>query len=275
MAETYPNCPDCGKEALCPHCRERATYQTPFDKFFWCAQAHWWRCSCYTGSKDVPVNPIGTNVDSGAHGGAKPKTSDLLYAVVTCEARRAHADAQRSTWTKDVTTADVRFFLARQNREPLADEVFLDVDDGYDGLAAKVREVCRWTVARGYTRMLKLDDDVVLFPGRVINPLAADYAGWKQEPAFYNYCSGLAYWLSRKAMMVLACAELTAETAEDRWVGTTLHNAGIRAESCLKIQWFGKISSRKDLPGNTRARLSSCWVAGEFAPHELKHVYVW
>lgn len=46
MSDTYPNCPDCGKKAVCPRCGENATYQTPFDKVFWDASAHCWKCDC-------------------------------------------------------------------------------------------------------------------------------------------------------------------------------------------------------------------------------------
>jgi hypothetical protein len=46
MAESYPNCPNCGKKVVCPRCGETATYQTP-DKTFWDSQAHYWRCECF------------------------------------------------------------------------------------------------------------------------------------------------------------------------------------------------------------------------------------
>ena len=51
VAYTAPNCPDCGERAICPTCGKDATYQTPFDKVFWCSKAHWWRCKCQ-GKKD-------------------------------------------------------------------------------------------------------------------------------------------------------------------------------------------------------------------------------
>jgi hypothetical protein len=200
-----------------------------------------------------------------------------LYAIVTCGKRKDHADAQRETWVKDVMTADVRFFLATQDREPLPDEVFLDVGDGYDALPTKVRAVNRWAIGEGYDRMLKLDDDVVVFPGRVINPTGS-YAGWKQEPAGVKegHCAGMAYWLTADLMQVLAQAEIPRdEMAEDRWVGRTLHAAEVRPQTCHGIQWFGKISSRTQLPFNWRARISSCWVAAEFSPQELRHVYIY
>jgi hypothetical protein len=46
IIETHPNCPDCGRKAMCPKCDKVATYQTP-DKTFWDDEAHWWRCECF------------------------------------------------------------------------------------------------------------------------------------------------------------------------------------------------------------------------------------
>jgi hypothetical protein len=196
----------------------------------------------------------------------------LLIAIASCESRKDQADAQRESWVKDVSTADVKFFLGRQEREPLSDEIFLDVGDDYASLPAKVREISRWALANDYRALIKVDDDVIVFPTRIIEP-KADYAGWKQEPASANYCAGMCYWLSRKAMAVMADAELTGDIAEDRWTGKTLLAAGIHAQPWPKIQWFGKITSRKELPSNTRARLSSSFVAGEFRPQELREMY--
>ena len=204
----------------------------------------------------------------------------ILIGVMACDKRREQTAAQRETWLKDVVGADVMFFLGRQDRDPLPDEVFLDVLDDYDSLPAKARAISRWTLEQScYDWLLKLDDDTVLFPGRMPDPRLSgkrwpDYSGWKQSPqGSHSFCAGMAYWLSRRAMSVIAQAEFNEETAEDRWTGKALLDAGIRAESCPKIQWFGKVASRGDLPGNTKARLSSSWVAGEFSAKELRHAY--
>jgi hypothetical protein len=196
----------------------------------------------------------------------------LLIAIVTCENRKEQTQSQRDTWVKDVMTGDVKFFLGKQDREPLDGEIFLDVGDDYASLPAKVREVSRWARANDYRALVKLDDDVVFFPTRMIEP-KADYAGWKQEPVSANYVAGMCYWLSRRAIEVMAQAELTDEPSEDRWTGKVLLEAGIRAEVWPKIQWFGKIKSRNQLPLNTHARLSSSFVAGEFNPSELREMY--
>lgn len=204
----------------------------------------------------------------------------FLIAVITCENRKAWADAQRATWVKDCRH-DLRFFLARQPRDPLADEVFLDCGDEYKDLCEKMREVSRWTVAAGYDLMMKVDDDVIVWPTRLEFP-QGHYTGWKQEPETANWCSGMTYWLSRDAMKVVSESELPETSVavpapEDRWTGSMLKTAGIRAERApaRKIQWVGqrRHAGSRPLPVNLRAILSGAYAAGEFMPHEFEQAY--
>ena len=148
-----------------------------------------------------------------------------LIAVVTCRARRAQADAQRRTWAAG--RSDVRFFVgASESSDASRDEEFvLDVDDGYDGLPAKVRAVCRWALEAGYDSLLKVDDDVYLVPERLPDYVRYDYVGnfrARNGNYRYDYASGFAYHLSRRAMEIVAQAELTEDSMEDRWVGQVL-----------------------------------------------------
>jgi hypothetical protein len=206
----------------------------------------------------------------------------FLVAVITCEARRAYAEAQRASWVKDCRY-DLRFFLARQDRAPLDDEVFVDAGDGYEALPAKVREMSRWADRQGYEILLKIDDDVILYPTRLVFP-QGHYTGWRQEPHSANWCSGLAYWLSRDAMRVMSQAELPETSVavpapEDRWTGANLLAAGIRAEQAppRAIQWVGQRRPNtpwhRTLPQNVEALLAGCYAAGEFLPEEFPKYY--
>ncbi len=206
----------------------------------------------------------------------------FLVGIVSCEARRAYVEAQRASWVKDCKH-DLRVFMAKQDRPPLADEVFLDCDDSYAGLAEKVQEMCRWSYLAGYQLLLKIDDDVILFPTRLIFP-QGHYTGWKQEPASANWCSGMAYWLSRDCMRLVGDAKLPetsvgAPAPEDRWVGSVLKEAGIVAQAAphRAIQWIGQRRhfGGRPLPANLKAQLSGCYAAGEFMPHEFEQAYQW
>jgi len=136
---------------------------------------------------------------------------------------------------------DVRFFLGRppagmdvSKQDPQrADEVLCDIDDGYPGLPAKTREMCRYAVANGYTHLFKCDDDCYVRLDRLMESdfqTLGDYIGRKRGPSDKwpaPYASGFSYWLSLRAAKIVANAELTDDPAEDRWVGNVLHKAGM------------------------------------------------
>jgi hypothetical protein len=150
----------------------------------------------------------------------------------------------------------------------------LQVYDHYEALPEKVQAVCQWAIQHDYEQMLKLDDDTLVWPTRVLRP-AGNYVGWVQEPAADNWCAGMAYWLRRPAMEAILRARVDVQsTAEDRWVGKVLKQEGIRAERDRPgvIQWVGRA---RPLPQNVAAILSSAYVAGEFTPEEMPKFYVY
>ena len=49
----------------------------------------------------------------------------------------------------------------------------------------------------------------------------------------YNYAAGGAYWLSRKAMTIVADAQPNGDWAEDRFVGDTLGSMGFWCSAFL------------------------------------------
>ena len=147
-----------------------------------------------------------------------------LIAVTTCHARRGQAEAQQSTWAKNLP--NVKFFLGGDDAVH-DNEVLLNVDDSYAGLPAKVKATCRWALDHGYEAMLKLDDDVYLVPERFYKAgfEMFDYVGnfrmWNGKYP-HDYASGFAYYLGGKALEIIAYAPLTDDSMEDRWVGNTL-----------------------------------------------------
>src|SRR6266704_2712838 len=161
-----------------------------------------------------------------------------LIAIVTCHAPqyKERANAQRATWAKHATQCgfDLRFFLgqAPAGQRPGADEVFLNVDDGYHGMPAKVKAVCKWALENGYDYLFKTDDDcyVNMLVLRATKHEGKDYVGRFRGPSGgypADYASGYAYWLSRKAMAAVSAASLTEDWAEDRWVANSLAQVGI------------------------------------------------
>jgi hypothetical protein len=156
---------------------------------------------------------------------------NTLIAVAGCWHRGDRTQAQRDTWARE---AGAWFFVGRKPAEGwiAPSQTFeLDVDDSYAGLPEKVRGICRWGLENGFDSLCKLDDDVYMRPERLDGVLGdADYVGRFRAgyDGFPRYSSGFTYMLSRRAMEIIAHAELTADPNEDRWVGTVLHEAGVR-----------------------------------------------
>ena len=144
-----------------------------------------------------------------------------------CNSRQANADAQRETWIKDIPEGiDYKFFFGRgMDREPEDDEVFVDCSDGYRGLPSKVWLALKWAKEHGYDYVFKTDDDVYIRPERLLTCgfEKHDYIG----RYFQEYACGLAYWVNKRSIDVLAGSPEPQEGAEDQWVGKTLAAAGI------------------------------------------------
>lgn len=163
-----------------------------------------------------------------------------LIAIITCHRFKNRADAVRATWVPEMTSLvaedkrfDIVFFLGRgEARNPLPDEVFLDVEDDYKSLPYKVRAAMKWAVDRGYEYVLKCDDDTFIYPERIVHDIPrVPYSGRLNRSmphlAPKGWCSGFAYWLSGQALRTIANATKIDQAAEDLWVGKTLGEVGI------------------------------------------------
>ncbi len=155
-----------------------------------------------------------------------------LIAIMTCQKNRQKALAQQSTWVADVRAkgyADVRFFYGGPAPAiQFSEDVYLDVDDSYYGIPAKVQAMCRWADRYGYDWMAKVDDDVYVAPERLpyVPFGCADYIGRFRSPygKVYpvHFASGFTYWLSNHAMLAVAETPLNGDWMDERFVATAL-----------------------------------------------------
>ncbi len=155
----------------------------------------------------------------------------LLCAVMACWWRESYVDAQRQTWAKKTPEIDIRFFFGKgAQREPKEDEVHLDCGDHYLGLPEKVRLAFKWALEHDYDFAFKCDDDTYVVPERLVAAEKGDFIGRYMGACVgypYGFCSGGAgYWVSKRALEIIANAEVDEE-AEDRWVANTLGDKGI------------------------------------------------
>lgn len=141
--------------------------------------------------------------------------------------------AVRETWAKYVpafSNVSLRFFYGAGNSHELFnDEVALEVPDDYAHLPHKTKAIYQWALGKGFDYVFKCDDDTFVYVDRLLASgfEALDYVGYCY-PANGNYISGgPGYWLSRRALEVLATAPVGDNWAEDKWTGDTLKKAKI------------------------------------------------
>jgi hypothetical protein len=159
----------------------------------------------------------------------------ILIAIKSCHHYQARANAQRQTWIKDIPAdVDYMFFVGRAKnpKPPMPDVTFLDVEDNYYGLPDKMRKACAWALERGYDYVFFCDDDTYVVVDRLLAaiPKGKDYVGRLRGPSGNwpaPYCSGFAYWLSAKALKIVAETKLSLDSADDRHIGNTLRVAGV------------------------------------------------
>ena len=176
----------------------------------------------------------------------------ILIAVINCHGRDDCQDAIRSTWASLVPEGvDVIFFRGRgATREPRADEVYLDCCDTYAGLPEKVRAVILWALEKGYERLVKIDDDVVLFPDELFK------AGLENHDFYGNRNSdqggpptpwGFLYSLSKKSMEIMAAQSLPKGNNDELWCSKTLslHGIGLHHEEKCYLQRSRLLAPRK------------------------------
>jgi hypothetical protein len=144
----------------------------------------------------------------------------------------------RESWLQDVNI-DYKIFKGQSRGTILPDEVFLSgVIDDYHHSADKLRSILKYTLDRGYQKLIKIDDDVFAYFDRLMSALpefeSADYVGGgrggdvKGDLSSFrtDFIPGFTYILSERAMRA-ALDSPDGVFAEDRWLGESLRRKGI------------------------------------------------
>lgn len=146
----------------------------------------------------------------------------ILVALETC-ALPKYAERRKliaSTWAKR---------LPAQYEFKEFDGPMLGVGDTYQDLCSKTKAIAAYARDNDYDWLLIVDDDVFIHADRLTAPITGDYAGSVTiNDSVPSYCYGAFYWLSKRAMGIVADAPLTSQPAEDQWVGDVMREHGIK-----------------------------------------------
>ena len=158
----------------------------------------------------------------------------ILIAAPTCQEQADRHQACLRTWAS-TALCDVRFYTSEEMGVPPeacmcgTDELGLFVRLGQN-LSYRLREMCKWALAQGYDYMFKCDLDTYVWVDRLLASGFEqwDYYGFSQDWHVPTFASGGAgYWMSRRAMGVLASQAVADMALDDVWVGIMMHDAGI------------------------------------------------
>jgi hypothetical protein len=175
---------------------------------------------------------------------AVPATHAYEYADKTYGIDRpmsGRIEAVRDTWFKDVVpfpNVTAKFFYGDMpGVNPILppDSMGLRCPDDYAGLPYKTQEICRYALRHGYDFLVKGDDDSIIYVDRLLRSGfdLHEQMGWtcrclpRNHGTCNCYATGMCYTLSRRAMGLVASAEIGNNWAEDFWVGNILRQDGI------------------------------------------------
>jgi len=156
-----------------------------------------------------------------------------LIAIISCKAHSGYRAAIRETWFPKVSKdkADAFFFMGREAEVTEQDEIVLDsCGDDYGSLPSKVQSIIRWALEKGYTNLVKIDNDVVLKVSEFFHSGFEqwDFAGHtNNDRASVKVPWGFCYTLSRKSMEIMANAPLPHDFNDEAWCANTLSQHGI------------------------------------------------
>jgi hypothetical protein len=171
-----------------------------------------------------------------ALGHPEPEPRSPARVIVGVMSGDQYADRRRlccETWLRELEYLGCATMFLRGDAAAMpAERNTLSIPVRDDNLSAKTQAFCRWALAQGpaWDYVFKCDDDTLIHPQRfavALEDLDADYIGGKWRPACTYASGGGGYFLSRRAVEIIAAADMPPIWAEDRQVGEVLAAAGI------------------------------------------------
>jgi hypothetical protein len=162
----------------------------------------------------------------------------VLIAVLSCWAMRHYEDSIRNTWAKEVPEGvDYRFFLGEPQASAAPDEVFLPVQDTFDGVTHKVVAMLQWALDQEYSHVFKADLDTLIRPASLLQSGFEQY-DWVGGQNGFFLSGGGGYWLSRKAMQCVVATPIEGGQAEDVNVARVLLANGIELQADARYLFY-------------------------------------
>ena len=184
-----------------------------------------------------------------------------LIGVLSCVNTLARRNLCRRTWLPRAKAAgmDVVFVLKSPWSDDgqtmrLGDRLYLPVPDDYPSLPQKTRAFCQWALTiPDWTAVFKCDDDTYVAAARLAeyDMHGADYVGAEWRPGARYGSGGAGYFLSRRAVEIVAERLVQPIGAEDKLASFALRTAGVGIQLTIDDRFvpFGS-EDRRPKPDN-------------------------
>ena len=153
----------------------------------------------------------------------------ILIAAWQGYKARGDQDACRETYLKEWGhLIPHRFVYDREYKDECApDEIIVDAPTGFMECVFKTHLGVKWALEEGYDYVFSVPTDCYIVIPRLLASgyEKFDYTGY-QVPGEGHIGGGSGYWLSKRAMLIVANSEPELDY-EDRWVGNALRTYDI------------------------------------------------
>ncbi len=153
----------------------------------------------------------------------------ILLAAYQGYIARGDQAAVRDTYLKEWGhLIPHRFVYDREYKDECApDEIIVDAPTGFMECVFKTHQGIRWALENGYDYVFSAPTDCYIIIPRLLASgyEKFDYTGY-QVPDEGHIGGGSGYWLSKRAMLIVANSEPELDY-EDRWVGNALRTYDI------------------------------------------------
>lgn len=186
----------------------------------------------------------------------------VLIAVKGCKAHLERWQAQMQTWAVPTSLLPPFTLLGYFTGE------LLKVPDDYGHLPEKTKAICGMVKDHDFCFLTDTDSYVSIPKLLASGYEAHDYIGYRLEGKDYA-SGGAGYWLSRKAMQVVASCDPSRFTAEDEMVGTVLKEAGIKLHHDPRYALYRDVLPTNDVISRHLSSRGPYQIEFMYAAHRL------
>lgn len=162
----------------------------------------------------------------------------ILFSILSCPSMRQFEVAQEETWLRDLPSGvDYHFFVGQL---PGPKGIPLNVGDNFDDVTEKSVVMHRWALGHDYDFVFKADLDTFVRPVELLQSgfEQFNYTGGQNTQGVAFASGGSGYWLSKRALQIVADAKISPGPAEDLHVATVLYAQGITLHADPRYQFI-------------------------------------